>query len=590
MTAAEVREVTPEFEAGPGRIANRYRIHARIGSGRLGDIFSAVDERYDALGVGQHVAVQVLPDVVFRNNTLFNRLKAGYESLRSTAHPNIVPYRHFGRDGRFGYLVMELLDGASLRRLLGAVDALPKDEVVPVIRGAGEGLRLLHARDLVHGNLTADNIFVTDGLEIRLLDVVPLAAAEAIFRGAATSASSGRSTVEDDVFALACLAYEMLAGKHPFNHCAPAEARLAGRAPDRIPALSDSEWAGLRRALSFDPAERTHSVADFMRDLGIRGTERLQATEEAPPEHEHIVYPAADEQPPAVRPPSTLRGTTLATPLRTRDAESPDDGPRGGGPVHRGSGSLRPVLLATLLAAVAAWAWYGQPDEQLVELIAFVDESLDLGLASPGTAPVEFAASAPAVAAAPVEPAVAPAEPAPASGQEAEVGEPVATNSAAGRATSPGDDPAGPPLPIDDAVALAPAPAGDDSAPAEPVDATPTAEPFPEPPDSILAESIVSVSEGDGAARITPRRNGDSTPLVWWTSEHTARADADFIAVPQQPLPDGAYDGALHIPLVNDDVPESRESFFVNFGRPDVAQGHIERIATVRVDIVDDDY
>jgi len=591
MTAAEIREVTPAIETGPQRIAGRFRIHERIGSGRLGDIFSAIDEKYDSLGVGQHVAVQILPDIVVRNNTLFNRLKAGYEVLRSTAHPNIVPYRYIGRDAGFGYLVMELLEGASLRRLLGAVNTLPMEEVIPVIRGAGEGLRLLHAKDLVHGNLTADHVFVTDGLEVRLLDVVPLGTAEAIFRGAATSGISGRSTVGDDVFALACLAYEMLAGKHPFNHCTPAEAELAGREPDRIASLADGEWEALRRALTIDRAKRTPSVADFMRELGITGTERLQATDEAPPEHEHIVYPAAEESKPAYRPPPAIRGTAIARPLAAVDPDSPDDHHRYGRiRAHRRAGPRRAVLLGMLLAVLAAWTWYGQPDEQLVELIAFADESLDLRLTEPGGESFRELTAIPEPAVATVR--VGTAEPPPATAPEAALAEPAAANAEVEPAAAPEDDPAGPPRPIDEAVALAPAPVGDDAAEAETIVAAAGASPEPltAPPEPALEETIVSVSEGDGAARITPLDAGSGTPLVWWTSEHSARADDDFIAVPQQSLAGYSSTEVLHVPLVDDNLPESRESFFVNFGRHDAAQGRIERIATVRVDIVDDDY
>jgi hypothetical protein len=82
-----------------------------------------------------------------------------------------------------------------------------------------------------------------------------------------------------------------------------------------------------------------------------------------------------------------------------------------------------------------------------------------------------------------------------------------------------------------------------------------------------------------------------ATPLIWWTSEHTANADKDFISVEQQTMADVSVGGSymLHIPLVNDNLPEPPESFFVNLGHRGPQQGQIERIATVRVDIIDDD-
>ena len=85
------------------------------------------------------------------------------------------------------------------------------------------------------------------------------------------------------------------------------------------------------------------------------------------------------------------------------------------------------------------------------------------------------------------------------------------------------------------------------------------------------------------------RRNGDTEQtLVWWTNEHTARADTDFIPVPREAATTTSGD-VLLIPLVNDNLPELDESFFVNVGIRPEGQGAVEQIATIRVDIVDDD-
>jgi hypothetical protein len=77
----------------------------------------------------------------------------------------------------------------------------------------------------------------------------------------------------------------------------------------------------------------------------------------------------------------------------------------------------------------------------------------------------------------------------------------------------------------------------------------------------------------------------------WWTSEHTANADKDYISIDQETMVGASFDESsmLHIPLVDDSLSEPRESFFVNIGLLDTQQGQIERIAVVRVDIIDDD-
>jgi serine/threonine protein kinase len=84
------------------RVAGCYRLLARIGSGRLGDIFEAIDEGHHDLGVEYRVAVQLMPDKVRQNQGLFNKLKLGYTVLRANPHPNIVRTLDFDDDDNHG--------------------------------------------------------------------------------------------------------------------------------------------------------------------------------------------------------------------------------------------------------------------------------------------------------------------------------------------------------------------------------------------------------------------------------------------------------------------------------------------------------
>ena len=146
MTTLELGHEQQPIEPDRRLVAGRYRLRAQIGTGRLGDIYDADDEGYRELGVGGRVAVQLLPDRIALDNGLFSKLKLGYTVLRAGSHPNIVAYLDIGHDGKFGYLVMELLDGASLRFVLDDVTTLPLDEALPVIRAVGDALQFLHAK------------------------------------------------------------------------------------------------------------------------------------------------------------------------------------------------------------------------------------------------------------------------------------------------------------------------------------------------------------------------------------------------------------------------------------------------------------
>lgn len=573
MIAPEYKSEPIGPERDPHRIAGRYRVGTRIGSGRLGDVFAAVDDQYESLGVEQQVAVQLVPETVVRNHTLYNKLRTGYGQLADAAHPNIVDYRHFGRDGTVGYLVMEHLDGASLRRLLDEVDNLPMEEALPVIRGVGEALQWLHANDLAHGSVDAGNVFVTSDLHVRLLDVVPLGAATGGSGRASTTTPFGRCSIDDDVFALACLTYEMLAGRHPFNFNSRGRAREDALVPARIPSVTDEEWDAIRRALSFEPDQQIGTVEEFLGDLGVKGTERLSATEEqlsdrivadvpaaaVPPQSAGSVTPVAASPPslpeaPTVPPAPVVIGRAERIP--TRDNTHP----------------VRTAFLGAVLAGLAGWLFLGDAREQATGMIGYVDEALDLGLLD------RFAPDISTVVATTFSPVEYPnAANAPAA-TDAAPEESVATVSNATAVLPTPETPATDPAERDELEA------GADT------DDSPANDAVPGPPTIRLAAPIMSVSERDGAARIVVDSATGLSTLFWWTSDHTAASGADFIAVPYQLADIGPGGDAFLVPLVNDAIPEPSESFFVNFGIRDAAEGRLERIATVRVDVVDDDH
>jgi hypothetical protein len=240
---------------------------------------------------------------------------------------------------------------------------------------------------------------------------------------------------------------------------------------------------------------------------------------------------------------------------------------------------LQAVVLGLLVAGVGAWFTYGQPQVQLTEAVTSADRrSVADEDAAPGTEgtpePAATAGENPPgemlADSAPGQTETAGAEPESAAAATPEPGESLAEQSSVSAGA------------MDTNTEQVATVADEASVDTETLPAEPKSEPM-------LTESVVSVSERDGAARIVPRL--DDTPatrLIWWTSEYTAAANEDFIPAERQRM--AAEDGSvLHIPLINDSVPESRESFFVNFGIDDLREGRIERIATVRVDIVDDD-
>src|SRR5262249_39502596 len=79
----------------------------------------------------------------------------------------------------------------------------------------------------------------------------------------------------DDVYGLACVAYELFAGRHPFNSNTALEASAAGLRPAPIPRLDARSWEALARGLALRREQRTSNVATFLAELGVTGRERL---------------------------------------------------------------------------------------------------------------------------------------------------------------------------------------------------------------------------------------------------------------------------------------------------------------------------
>lgn len=632
MTSARLQNTAYPSDQHGHLIADRYRTLDQIGTGRLGKIYAATDERMEEIGVEQQVAIQVVAESVVRNNRLFNRLNLGYSQLRDSSHPNIVEFVRFGRDGKSGYLVMKMLDGASLRTVLDDAKTLPLTEMRPVLHSIGAALRFLHSKDIFHGNLITQNVFVTGDLEVRLLDVLPADPTEALFRANAPGKPQKRYSVEDDVFGLACLAYEMLSGFHPFDGKYRAEAKMAGREAERIGSLPDREWQALRLTLSLNDESPKPSVAEFLRAFGALNAERLQpANQPSPMQEAPSPIPTIPPRPAEVQPTLVVATNTTGNPVSAieRRTSHPKREKKEG---H----SLRAVFLGMVLAWLGAWTYYGELEEHMVSLIGYLDERIGINFVDliepsqtietsdvfvdlPAVEPDPIALTESVVTENAVADSVETID-APYTAAPDVVVETMAAVATEGEITTDvsddetidekriTDEPISEELVAEELVArdaidqqsMSEETIGEERIVGEEIVvegeqlvAETAAGQVPTESELAIAEFVVSVSEGDGAARITaPRIDGSGASLIWWTSEYSATGDVDYVSIAQKPLTGASLDedGILYVPLVNDGIMEQRESFFVNIGRIDTRQGQIERIAAIRVDILDDDW
>ena len=272
-------------------LKGRFVLEEEIGRGGMGAVYKARDLRKEeARDRDPFVAVKVLNEEFHGDLDAFIILQRETKKAQHLAHPNIATVYDFDRDGDTVYMTMELLEGESMEDLVKRVrpSGLPLKDAFPIIEGMGKGLDYAHQRNIVHSDLKPGNAFITEEGVVKVLD---FGIARAVKRpGQATQDATlfdpskwealtpayascemfdqAEPDPRDDVYALACVAYELLAGRHPFKKLAANQARQRQLKPKPIPGLKNRQNQALVRALAFERNERTSSAAQFIAELG----------------------------------------------------------------------------------------------------------------------------------------------------------------------------------------------------------------------------------------------------------------------------------------------------------------------------------
>jgi serine/threonine protein kinase len=174
---------------------------------------------------------------------------------------------------------MELLRGRPLDTVLrDMTHGLGISESNALVEGICRGLAYAHARGVVHCDLKPANIFLQEGGSVKLLD---FGIATAGWAGGFDLSSLNAYTLSyaspevlegaprdprDDIYALGCLIYVAVTGKHPFDRASALEARERALKPARPLHLPNHSWRALRRALSFDRSKRAKDAAAFRKE------------------------------------------------------------------------------------------------------------------------------------------------------------------------------------------------------------------------------------------------------------------------------------------------------------------------------------
>jgi formylglycine-generating enzyme required for sulfatase activity/predicted Ser/Thr protein kinase len=275
---------------------SRFKLIEPIGEGGMSTVYKAIDLRkVEARASETHVAVKLLTVPLSDFTESLAVLQGEAHKLQTLPHPNIVRVIDCDRDGRTVFMTMEYLSGESLKRKLAVNEqkGLPAREALDIIKCVASGLAFAHGNGIVHGDLKPGNVLVTDKGEVKIID---FGIARLMTRHPRASGVNGderprlsaltppyaspemlenaEPDPRDDIYALACIAHELLTGRHPFDRMVANEARDAGMKVIRRSSMSAAQFRAIAHGLEFDREKRTPSAERFIEEFtagtGIR--------------------------------------------------------------------------------------------------------------------------------------------------------------------------------------------------------------------------------------------------------------------------------------------------------------------------------
>jgi Protein kinase domain len=268
-------------------IRDRFVLVEELGRGGMGVVYKAYDRsRGDVRD--RYVAIKVLNEEFKRHPLAVRALQREARKAQKLAHPNVVAVHDFDRDGGNVYMVMEFLSGRSLDQVLrdDGQGGIPLGPAMDIIKCLAAALSYAHEQDIVHCDFKPSNAFLGRDGKIKVLDFgIARAAPSLVEKGDTTKFDAGQlgavspayaslemlqreqPDVRDDVYAFACVAYELLTGCHPYQRLDAMKAFEMELQPRPIRKLSRAQWRALKQGLAFRRADRCPSIDALARQL-----------------------------------------------------------------------------------------------------------------------------------------------------------------------------------------------------------------------------------------------------------------------------------------------------------------------------------
>ena len=262
------------------KINNRYEIVKSIGEGGMANVYLANDKILD-----RKVAIKVLRGDLSSDDKFIRRFQREALSVSNLSHPNIVEVYDVGEEDGEYYIVMEYIEGKTLKQLLKKRESLTLTEVIDIMTQLTDGISHAHESYIIHRDIKPQNIMIQDDGRIKITDFGIAMALNATQLTQTNSvmgsvhylppeqASGKGATVKSDIYSMGILMYELLTGTVPFKGDNAVEIALK-HMKDKIPSIRKQDPSIpqsveniLLKATAKNPRNRYDTAKEMHEDL-----------------------------------------------------------------------------------------------------------------------------------------------------------------------------------------------------------------------------------------------------------------------------------------------------------------------------------
>lgn len=259
-------------------ISDRYEIIDIVGSGGMADVYKAKDQR-----LNRFVAIKILKPEYASDKGFVNKFIAEAQSAAGLSHPNIVNVYDVGNDNGLHYIVMELVEGITLKRFIEKKGKLDVREAIGIAIQIAQGMEAAHENHIIHRDIKPQNIIISKDGKVKVTDfgIAKASNSNTITSNAMGSvhylspeqARGGYSDEKSDIYSLGVTIYEMLAGRVPFAGDNTVSVALSHLQQEPIPLRELDENIPIsidkivQKCMQKRPERRYHSASELIADL-----------------------------------------------------------------------------------------------------------------------------------------------------------------------------------------------------------------------------------------------------------------------------------------------------------------------------------